>query len=243
MKLFKNWKMCTILTAILLISLIGNFIGYQITYQFYQKYNHSRLDPLGENTWQLHSIAHSDKSLVILGDSHARNWNYQSDDVLNLGIPGQTSNQIRLRSDSYRDNLSGKRLIIIAGGNDIKSMSTNLAQKDQIVKNCLQSLEAIILNHQTSFDEIVLLTIPPVFSIPFEYYLLMINLQILHDAHHEINQGIRQLASKHGVRLLDAYHILREQMKNEQLSKDGIHLNRAAYQYLENALKETSTRI
>jgi lysophospholipase L1-like esterase len=234
MKLLNGWIMCTILAFILLFSMVGNFLGYRVIYFIFDKYNDSRLDPLGENTWQLRSMAHGAKSLVILGDSHARGWKFQGDDVLNLGIPSQTSNQIRLRSDSYRDILSGKRLIVIAGGNDITSASTNSARKDEIVRNCLQSLEAIILNHQANFNEIVLVTIPPIFSMPFKYYLL--NSQILHDAHYEINQGIRALAVKHGVKLLDAYKILSEKMKSENFSKDGIHLNRAAYQYLELAL-------
>ena len=229
--------MCTIFAIILIVSLVGNVIGYRIIHQLFDKYNNARLDPLGENTWQLRSMAHGYKSVVILGASHARNWNYQADDVLNLGIPAQTSSQIRLRSDSYRDTLSGKRLIVVASSNDIKSIMTNTDRKDQVVKNCLQSLEAMVLNHQASFDEIILVTIPPIFSMPFKYRLLLAS-QVLYKAHDEINQGIRQLAVKHGVKLLDAYKILHEKMRNKNLSKDGIHLNRAAYQYLEAALNE-----
>jgi lysophospholipase L1-like esterase len=222
------------LVAVLLLSVVGNFVGYHLVYKAFDKYNDSRLDPLGEGAWRLQASARGDHRIVLLGDSHARNWHYPGADVLNLGIPSQTSAQIRLRSDSYRDSLSGRRLIVFAGGNDIKSVSTNLARKDEIVRNCLSSLDAIVSNHKGHFDEIVLVTVPPAFSIPFGYRLLYC--RTIADAHLEINQGIRDIAAKRGVRLIDAYQILQPKTRTETLSADGIHMNPTAYKYLEETL-------
>ena len=151
---------------------MGNFIGYKTTYTAYDKYNDLRLDPLGEITWNLQDDVNSPYDVVIIGDSHARNWDYDHNRVINLGIPGQTSVQISHRSLTYRDSLKGKLLIIIGGGNDIKSVSTNPGRKDEIVRNCLIALESIVNNHLSSFDSIVLVTVPPVFKPPWKYRTL-----------------------------------------------------------------------
>lgn len=215
-------------------SIAGNFVAYDLLYQAFDKYNDSRLDPIGELAWNLAPAARGRHAVVILGDSHARNWNYPGPDVLNLGIPSQTAAQIRLRSDLYRDSLSGNRLIILAGGNDLKSLSTNLARKPEIVGQCLAALEAIVLNHKQRFDQVVLATIPPAFRLPLLYRILL--RRDIVDAHQEINAGIRALARKHGARLLDAYALLEPRVPLERLSEDGIHMNAAAYRRLQDDL-------
>jgi len=222
------------LSVMLAGSIAGNIIGYRTVYQLYDRYNDLRLDPLGTDHHAPESTKLEGWRLVLLGDSHAANWIASGDDVLNLGIGAQTSAQIRLRSDAVRARLSGRRLIVMAGGNDLKSISTNLQRKNAIVSNCLDALDAVLSNHMERFEEIVLVTIPPVFSMPVRYRLLHSDLIV--QAHREINRGIHRLAVKRGVRLLDAYRILTGKMEIETLSTDGIHLNTAAYRYLEAAL-------
>ena len=226
-----------ILSTLLLVSIIGNFIGYKTTYTAYDKYNDSRLDPLGEIAWNLQDDVNGSHEVVIIGDSHARNWDYNHDQVLNFGIPGQTSVQISHRSLAYRDSLKGKLLIIIGGGNDIKSLSTNPGRKDEVVRNCLAALESTVNNHLSSFESIVILTVPPVFKIPWKYRTL--HSPLIDQAHSEINTGIRQLAKQYNIILLDASAILDSRMKSEDLSTDGIHLNKKAYEYLQGELSSS----
>jgi len=189
---------------------------------------------LGENSRRSESTSSGYRDVVLLGDSHAENWQYKVGDAFNLGIAGQTSVQVRIRSDVYREDLSGRRLIVMAGGNDLKSLSTNTHRKEAVVGRCLSSLDAIVSNHRGRFEEIVLVTVPPVFSMPLEYRFL--HSHVIDSAHRELNRGIRRLAAKRKVRLLDAYAILSEKKETETLSKDGIHLNATAYRYLEAAL-------
>ncbi len=226
-----------ILSILLLVSIVGNFIGYKTTYTAYDKYNDSRLDPLGEIAWDLQDDVNGSHEVVIIGDSHARNWDYNHDRVLNLGIPGQTSVQISHRSLAYRDSLKGKLLIIIGGGNDIKSVSTNPGLKDEIVRNCLAALESTVNNHLPSFESIAILTVPPVFKIPWKYRTL--HSPAIDQAHSEINTGIRLLAKQYNIILLDAYAILEPQMESKDLSPDGIHLNKQAYACLQVELAST----
>ena len=227
----------TILSILLLGSIVGNFIGYKTAYKAFDLYNDLRLDPLGELSWNLRDNVNGYHDIVIIGDSHARNWDYDHNRVLNLGIPSQTSVQISHRSLAYHDSINGKLLIIIAGGNDIKSISTNPSRKDEIVKNCLIALESIVNNHLSSFDSIVLVTVPPIFRIPWKYKTL--HSPSIDQAHSEINTGIRQLAKQYNIILLDASAILDSRMKSEDLSTDGIHLNKKAYEYLQGELSST----
>ncbi|HUI92314.1 MAG TPA: GDSL-type esterase/lipase family protein [Chitinivibrionales bacterium] len=230
MKLKPLPLLITGLSFVLLFSLAANFYGYHIAVTALDKYNDSRLDPIGGQAWNLDAIAKGHHAVVLLGDSHAWNWRYPGGDVLNLGIPSQTSVQIRLRSDRYRDSLSGAMLIIFAGGNDVKSISTNLERRDAIVEQCLLSIEGIIKNHQGHFDEIVLATIPPAFKLPLMYRVLY--RPEIDGCQTKINDGIRRLAGQYKVRLLDAYSILLPKIKSEKLSDDGIHMNEKAYGHL-----------
>jgi lysophospholipase L1-like esterase len=228
-------KTLTILCIALLIAISGDIIGYLYVYKAFDKYNDSRLDPIGLNFRDRLKIRYTPYDFVVIGDSHAQNWDVHGSGDLNLGIASQTSSQIRLRSDIYTEKLSGRTLAIVAGGNDIKSISTNKNRKDQIVKNCLNNIRKIVDNHKGKFEEIYLLTIPPVFRLPFEYRTL--HSKELDEAHIEINEGIRRIAKESNVQLLDSYEILLPLLKKRKLSGDGIHMNSTAYGILEEELE------
>ena len=230
----KSIILIVLLSGMLLVSIVGNFIGYQKIYYGFDRYNDSRLDPIGQLDGDLDSQAHGFHEVVLLGDSHARHWDFQSASKLNLGISSQTSVQIEMRSRSYAGNIQGKRLIVIAGANDLKSVMTNMNRKDKIVQNCLNSIRMIVEHHESSFQEIVLVTIPPIFSVPLEYRLLYS--KAVDEVHKAFNDGIREIAEEKSLTLLDAYEILSAHMEEEKLSSDGIHLNRLAYSYLEKEL-------
>jgi lysophospholipase L1-like esterase len=228
-------KILTILIVSLLIAIIGNIIGYAYTFKAFDKYNDSRLDPIGLNFINNIKINSSPYNFVIIGDSHAQNWNLGESGDLNLGIASQTSSQIKLRSDICSNQLFGRTIVVIAGGNDIKSISTNKNRKDQIVNICLKNIKGIINNHKDKFEETFLLTIPPVFKIPLEYRTL--HSKEIDEAHVEINNGIRKIAKECNVKLLDCYEILLPLLKKEKLSNDGIHMNELAYRILSEEIR------
>lgn len=231
---------CAILAALLTVAVIGDVIGYRFVHKAFDNYNDSRLDPLGELGWRLDSIATGHHALVILGDSHARNWEKTRPEALNLGIPSQTSVQVRLRADRYREHLSGQCLVVIAGGNDLKSITTNLSRTDEIVDNCVGSIAAIVADYEDAFDQIVVVTVPPVFRLPFTYRVL--HRPELNQAHLDMNQGIRRVARSSGVVLLDAYEVLSHAGDLQALSDDGVHMNEAGYALLDGTLRELLSR-
>lgn len=61
---------------------------------------------------------------VLIGDSHVQYWS-TGNNSLNLGMTGQTSEQIKLKYLLLKDEIkSGKKLIISVGANDVKSIAT-----------------------------------------------------------------------------------------------------------------------
>ena len=222
-------KLLMLAGLLLSISFVGNIVGYRYAYRAFDRYNDTRIDPTGTFFQQGPCPLDSLWDVVLLGDSHAKNWRYPGNS-LNLGIPSQTSSQIKLRSDAYKSHLQGNLLIIIAGANDLNCITTNRARKEEIVKNCLSCLSAVIDNHRDNFRDICISTVVPEFRPQFEYRFL--HCKEMDEALDEMNTGIRSLAKGKGIRLLDSYAILEPRMNTEDLSSDGIHLNQKAYEYL-----------
>ena len=64
--------------------------------------------------------------VVIYGDSHASNWNINKIDglrCLNMGVSGQTTQQLLIRSD-YELTKNPMYIVLFAGANDAKSVLT-----------------------------------------------------------------------------------------------------------------------
>ncbi|MBL7882300.1 MAG: hypothetical protein JNN23_20875, partial [Chryseobacterium gambrini] len=100
---------------------------------------------------------------VLIGDSHVQYWS-TGNNSLNLGMTGQTSEQIKLKYLLLKDEIkSGKKLIISVGANDVKSIATNPENKEEIIKKCIENLQLIISENKNKFDRIYVMTIPPDF--------------------------------------------------------------------------------
>ena len=221
-----------VMGMLLVISILGNIIAYNYTFRAYDQFNDLRLDPLGSAYYVDPSFQQNHYRIVLIGDSNAYYWKSADENVLNLGISSQTSTQIRLRSKSYKGKIRGDKLIIIAGGNDIRSILTNYDRKEYIVSECMKNIQSIVVNHSNDFTEIYIMTIPPVFKIPMRFrtlYRKEIDECIL-----DLNDKIRRLCKDmEAVKLLDSFSILNTRKAREKLTFDGIHLNERAYSYLE----------
>jgi lysophospholipase L1-like esterase len=222
--------LCILLAATVLVV-------YKAAFRAYDRYNDLRLNPIGMDDKTKFEFEEKDYELVLLGDSHAANWRPSFADVLNLGIPSQTSNQVLLRSNMLADKLHGHSLVIMTGANDIKSILTNRAEKEAIVSKCAGNIKKIAANHTSRFHNVFVMTVPPVFTIPREYWPLYD--KSISDALLSLNNEIRDFCkTDSAVYLLDAYAILNEKRKKEKLSADGIHMNTAGYVYPDNMLHE-----
>ena len=229
-------KIKLVLLIIIVVSIISNVYIYRRAVQAFDRYNDVRLDPLDIGDSATLSFPGQPYDFVLLGDSHASNWAIPSAAVLNLGIGGETSSQIALRSALYAKRISGGCLIVIAGGNDMNCLLTNKDRQETIIRQCVARIRTIVEHHRGNFTHIVVMTVPPLFSIPKEYWGLYDS--SIDRSLNELNAGIRLLCAQDtSIKLLDAYEIVSKKRATENLTTDGEHLNAVAYRYLFDALR------
>ena len=226
-----------IITLIIFVSLtISVFSLYKLIYKMYDKYNDTRLDPLSKEL--LLKDFSKNYDYVFLGDSHAQYWKLNKENVLNLGMTGQTSEQIQIRSTLIKDTLKGENLILSIGANDVKAIATNPENIDKIVFNFQENLNKIIANHKKHFNDIYIITIPPDFNPGFQQ--LLFNYQVTRDAKIMMNNKIRLIAKEKRLRLIDANNLLENNrlgISLKEFSEDGVHMNKNAYMILEKYIK------
>ena len=214
----------------LIIMVVSLLVIYKMMYQLYDKYNDTRLDPLKSSTLNIDSTKMY--NWILLGDSHCQYWSLNKENVLNLGITGQTSSQIKIRSLILGDKLKGQNLILAIGANDIKSIATNPENSNSIVDNCIDNIQQILTSRKGNFANIYVLTVPPDFNVGIQQRLF--NYKETFDAKINLNNKIRELAKSNNIKLIDAYKIFED--KNN-LSEDGVHMNSDAYNILNSYLK------
>jgi len=223
------------LLILLFVACSAIVIVYKSTLRAYDQYNDLRLDPIGLSLSEKFNFDSREYEIVLIGDSHVANWKIPEIDVLNLGIPSQTSHQVLLRSDMLKDAIKGNLLVILVGANDIKSIMTNKTQKDEIVAHCAQNIYKIATTNTQNFNKVIIVTVPPIFHIPKEYWSLYD--KSIADAITELNVKIKSICDKNdSFYLLDANKIMKEKSKDVNVSSDGVHLNKAGYDYLNKLL-------
>ncbi|MDX1919534.1 MAG: SGNH/GDSL hydrolase family protein [Candidatus Caenarcaniphilales bacterium] len=236
----KEGKFYVILLSVLfLTSLSFNFLALKYLVYAYNKFSITRLDPLGRQFKDKFNFEDKSYKFVILGDSIAYNW--KLDDSLNLGIPSQTSEQIRIRSDYYRDKLHGSTLIIFAGGNDVKSLALSYEERKWSEK-FKKNLEKIIENHQANFDKILVATITPVYDVPFVYkpfygQKVKNTRKLFNETLLKLVADIKEAKPKNNkIQILNTEEILTKGKCKKDCSVDGIHLSKKGYKLLEEEL-------
>ena len=196
----------------------------------FDKYNDNRLDPIEFSEIKIDTTQIYDWTL--LGDSHTYYWKMNQQNVLNLGIGGQTSGQILVRSLLMQNQLKGKNLILSIGANDVKSIATNPERKQEIIENCITNIQEIVSVLKPKFEKIYIITIPPDFDVSWQQRLF--NYQETVVAKDELNARIKTLAQKNNLVLIDTFTILKGK---DKMSEDGVHMNQKAYEILNRHLK------
>ncbi|PVV55744.1 hypothetical protein DD829_13340 [Chryseobacterium sp. HMWF035] len=228
-------KSCLLIKIFLIafsFTIIFSIIIFQIFYRCLDKYNDTRLDPLRMPEIKIDTAKKYD--YVLIGDSHVQYWS-TGNNSLNLGMTGQTSEQIKLKYLLLKDEIkSGKKLIISVGANDVKSIATNPGNKEEIIKKCVENLQLIISENKNKFDRIYVITIPPDFQVSFPYNF--INYEDTFTSKLKINEEIRKTALKNKIGLIDTYEIFKNKTGNEY-SIDGVHMNVIAYKILNEKIR------
>ncbi len=154
------------------------------------------------------------KGTILLGDSITQ-WNpLKHDEILNLGIAGNTTEDILLRIHEVEGEGSQK-VIFSAGINDILN-------KFSLKKSCefYRKITEVLLEN---FREITLLSVLPIED------RKRINVRV-----RRLNEHIQEIAVRKKVNYLDIHPLFCDEELNlrKEYSTDGIHLSPEGYDIL-----------
>ena len=154
------------------------------------------------------------KKTVLLGDSITE-WNpMKTEEILNLGIAGNTTEDIWKRIDQAKDT-GCRKVIFKAGINDVlKNFSLEKSQ------NFYKKISCVLKNE---FEEVVFLSVLPIVG------RKMINRKV-----RKLNSVIEEITLQNNFEYRDVHHLFCDEelnLKNDY-STDGIHLSVEGYKIL-----------
>ncbi len=169
------------------------------------------------------------QQIVMLGNSITAlcEWSelLENPNIINRGIMGDGTGDILARLPQIT-NIHPHKIFLLIGVNDLIFYS---------VPNILSNYESIVtqIRQWTPNSELYLESVLPIHNSLRRSGLR--NEDIV-----ELNQGIQKIASKYQLRYLDLHSKMTDSTGalQENLSKDGIHLNAAGYQVFKEILKK-----
>lgn len=173
---------------------------------------------------------------VFMGDSITQGWFEQDSEFftknnfVGRGISGQTSSQMLLRFREDVINLRPKKVVILAGTNDIAE-NTGPISLDKVFGNIVSMAELAKANK----IKVVLCSVLPAYDFPWRKNMFPANKVI------ELNKMIKNYAAKNRIPYID-YHSAMKDTQNglpKIYSEDGIHPNKKGYKVMEDILMKT----
>ena len=179
------------------------------------------------------SLSSNPIELLFLGDSITEDWPqfrpqfFQNNPCVVRGIGGQTTPQMLLRFRQDVIALQPKKVILLAGINDI-AQNTGPIRLDQIMDN-IKSMAEIA---KANVIEIILCSVLPANSFPWRPEIVPTQKVI------DLNQKIQAYAAEQDLVYVDYYtHMVDSQGGlKANLGYDTVHPNAAGYQLMEQIL-------
>lgn len=217
-----------------------NFRLFNQAKHYYIELNATRLDPVGLNHYPTNATPIDSQTLrvVLLGDSRAASWILPTDSgyqVINRGIPSQTTTQTIARFASHVRPLNPDVVVLQVGVNDLKTIALFPERRDEIVANCKANIQRIVQEAERAGAVVILTTIFPVGEIPLERKPFWSD--AIAEALQTVNAEIKTLADKQTI-VLDTFPILADPqgVMLPQYSVDELHLNESGYTALNQEL-------
>lgn len=170
---------------------------------------------------------------VLMGDSITEGWFatdpgfFTKHNFVGRGISGQVSSQMLLRFREDVILLKPKRVIILAGTNDIAENQGPISL-DKVFGNIVSMVELAKENQ----IKVVLCSVLPAYDFPWKKGMVPADKVIA------LNQMIKAYAEKNNIIYID-YHTALKDDKNglpKEIAEDGIHPNKLGYEKMEEIL-------
>jgi len=173
---------------------------------------------------------------VFMGDSITEGW-YATDpefftknNFVGRGIGGQVTSQMLLRFREDVIKLKPKRVIILAGTNDIAENQGPISL-DKVFGNIVSMAELAKANN----IKVVLCSALPAYDFPWRKNMEPASKVIT------LNQMIKDYAQKNHIPYADYHSVLKDEKNGlpKELAEDGIHPNKLGYEKMEAILMKT----
>jgi len=173
--------------------------------------------------------------IVFMGNSITEGWNnvkpgiFDTPTYINRGIGGQTTGQMKARFQQDVIDLQPKKVIILAGINDI-AQNQGFVAITEIAQN-IRDMADMAMNANI---EVVICSVLPANYFPWRPQILPADMVI------ELNALLKSHALETGCKYLDYYSEMVNDEKGMQtaFTYDGVHCTEAGYRKMEEIIKK-----
>lgn len=173
---------------------------------------------------------------VLMGDSITEGWFstdrgfFTKNNFVGRGIGGQVTSQMLLRFREDVIKLKPKRVIILAGTNDIAENQGPISL-DKVFGNIVSMAELAKANH----IKVVLCSVLPAYDFPWRKDMKPADKVIA------LNKMIKDYAQKNNITYVDYHSALKDEKNglSKEIAEDGIHPNKSGYEKMEAILMKT----
>lgn len=203
-----------------------------------------RINPLEDQSINLDSISQSlkDSRIWMLGDSRIQMWDesllVEDGSIINLGIDGQTSEQVFYRLKSYLEIDTPDVLVLQVGINELKIIGLNRNLAPAIVNNLQENIMGILEVCDKYRIKVILTNVFPVGNIELGRRFVWnkaVNENII-----LVNKTLHSYSDGLNVIYYDAFNALSSdgETVNTEFQQDFLHINKNGYKLLSEGLKE-----
>ncbi|MBS7786972.1 acylhydrolase [Flavobacterium sp. CYK-55] len=178
-------------------------------------------------------VINQSNKIILMGDSITEGWIINDADffaqnhLIDRGISGQTTSQMLLRFRNDVIDLHPKKVVILAGINDIAENSGPIST-EQIFAHIKSMCDLA----KTNQIKVILCTVLPAAEFPWRPSVHPIEKVLL------LNQMIRTYAQDQKIDLVDYFLAMKDPQNAlpKIYSEDGVHPNKAGYEVMKNLL-------
>lgn len=173
---------------------------------------------------------------VLMGDSITEGWFstdpnfFTKNNFVGRGISGQVTSQMLLRFREDVIKLKPKRVIILAGTNDIAENQGPISL-DKVFGNIVSMAELARANN----IRVVLCSVLPAYDFPWKNGMQPADKVIA------LNKMIKDYAQKNNITYVDYHSALKDEKNGlpKEIAEDGIHPNKSGYEKMEAILMKS----
>lgn len=167
---------------------------------------------------------------VLMGDSITEGWFstdpefFTKNNFVGRGISGQVTSQMLLRFREDVIKLKPKRVIILAGTNDIAENQGPISL-DKVFGNIVSMVELAKANN----IKVILCSVLPAYDFPWRKDMQPADKVIA------LNKMIKDYAQKNHITYVDYHSVLKDEKNGlpKEIAEDGIHPNKLGYEKME----------